>query len=158
MARDYAFVQVDVFTEQVLRGNPLAVVLDGQGLADTEMQAIVELDGDPAHPRFVWMRHPDATFRLRWTAPGWEVAATLRTPPGSPRTGTGSAGGPLGAYPLAHGLLAPGELVELASEQGTKRGRPSFVPIRLRATGAGARDIRVGGSVVPVLEGRLRVP
>jgi hypothetical protein len=32
------------------------------------------------------------------------------------------------------------------------------VHIRLRARDGGATDIGVGGSVVPVLEGRLRVP
>jgi len=48
--------------------------------------------------------------------------------------------------------------VRLVSEQGTKMGRPSFVHIRLRARGGGATDIDVGGGVVPVLEGRLRVP
>jgi hypothetical protein len=34
-------------------------------------------------------------------------------------------------------------------------GRQSFVHIRLRADGGAATDIDVGGSVVPVLEGRL---
>jgi PhzF family phenazine biosynthesis protein len=32
------FKQVDVFTAQALRGNPLAVVLDGSGLTDAQMQ------------------------------------------------------------------------------------------------------------------------
>ena len=71
---------------------------------------------------------------------------------------TGSASGPLGAYLVTHGLIAPGDTVRLVSEQGTKMGRPSFVHIRLRARTGGATDIGVGGGVVPVLEGRLRVP
>ena len=71
---------------------------------------------------------------------------------------TGSASGPLGAYLVLHGLIAPGETVRIVSEQGTKMGRPSFVHIRLRAQDGKATDISVGGSVVPVLEGRLRVP
>lgn len=132
MARDYRFIQVDVFTERIFGGNPLAVVLDGRGLSDGEMQAIaremnlaettflfaptradcaarvriftparelpfaghptlgtawvlattgalpagtttfmleegigpvaVEFEGDPGRPRFVWMKHRDATF------------------------------------------------------------------------------------------------
>jgi trans-2,3-dihydro-3-hydroxyanthranilate isomerase len=33
-------VQVDVFTDTPLCGNPLAVILDGQGLTDAQMQAI----------------------------------------------------------------------------------------------------------------------
>jgi trans-2,3-dihydro-3-hydroxyanthranilate isomerase len=48
--------------------------------------------------------------------------------------------------------------VEIVSEQGTRMGRPSFVHIRLRARDGGAGDIRVGGGVVPVLEGRLCIP
>ena len=31
------FVQIDVFTAEPLRGNPLAVVVDGDGLSDAEM-------------------------------------------------------------------------------------------------------------------------
>ena len=38
--RCHAFVQVDVFTDRVFGGNPLAVLLDGRGLSDGEMQAI----------------------------------------------------------------------------------------------------------------------
>jgi len=38
--RQYDYVTLDVFTEQRFGGNPLAVVLDGQGLSDAEMQAI----------------------------------------------------------------------------------------------------------------------
>jgi trans-2,3-dihydro-3-hydroxyanthranilate isomerase len=38
--RDYRFIQVDVFTDTMFRGNPLAVVLDAAGIADDEMQSI----------------------------------------------------------------------------------------------------------------------
>ena len=38
--REHRFVQVDVFTDRVFGGNPLAVVLDGRGIGDAEMQAI----------------------------------------------------------------------------------------------------------------------
>jgi trans-2,3-dihydro-3-hydroxyanthranilate isomerase len=80
----------------------------------------------------------------------------------APRSGvvedpaTGSASGPLGAYLVRHRLIeGPGPL-RFVSEQGTKMGRQSFVHVRLTATpDARAQDIRVGGAVVPVLEGRL---
>lgn len=36
----YRFAQVDVFTDRVFGGNPLAVFLDAEGLSDDEMQAI----------------------------------------------------------------------------------------------------------------------
>ena len=38
--RTYEFVQLDVFTQTPLAGNPLAVFTDGRGLNDTEMQAL----------------------------------------------------------------------------------------------------------------------
>jgi trans-2,3-dihydro-3-hydroxyanthranilate isomerase len=298
MAREYMFVQVDVFTDRLFGGNPLAVFLDGRGLTDGEMQSIaremnlsettfvlpptrpdclarvriftparevpfaghptigtiwvlaregrvpdgqpvaleegigpvpVELEGDPAHAGFVWMRHRDATFGppvrdrsavaaalglieadlepkapiatgttgslflyvplrdraavdravLDVTAmrrafgetalPGVFVFAAER-PAGAyarmfaPHTSgipedpaTGSASGPLGAYLVRHGLVDPGDPVELVSAQGVTMGRPSRVHIRLRAVGDAVTDIRVGGGVVPVLEGRLHL-
>ncbi len=39
-ARSYEFVQVDVFTQKPLAGNPLAIFTDGRGLADAQMQAL----------------------------------------------------------------------------------------------------------------------
>jgi trans-2,3-dihydro-3-hydroxyanthranilate isomerase len=38
--RRFSFVQLDVFTTQPFEGNSLAVVLDGRGLSDAEMQAL----------------------------------------------------------------------------------------------------------------------
>jgi trans-2,3-dihydro-3-hydroxyanthranilate isomerase len=296
MARDLELVQVDVFTERVFGGNPLAVFLDGRGLDDAEMQAIaremnlsettfvlpttrpdcaarvriftpgrevpfaghptvgttwvlatrgrlgrgrialeegigpveIELEGDPGRPSFVWMRHRDAEFGpevaaragvaaalglregdLRVGAPvrvgstgapflyvplrdrdavdraELDVAA-MRRAAGDPLPGvfvfaagksgaysrmfaphtsripedpaTGSASGPLGAYLVQFGLVPASGAVRLVSEQGTKLGRQSFVHIRLTASGRGVTDIAVGGSVVPVLEGRLTLP
>jgi trans-2,3-dihydro-3-hydroxyanthranilate isomerase len=71
---------------------------------------------------------------------------------------TGSASGPLGAYLVQHGLAVPADTVEILSEQGTRMGRPSFIRIRVRMTAGRVSEILVGGSVVPVIEGRLRVP
>lgn len=73
---------------------------------------------------------------------------------------SGSASGPLGAYLVHHGLVpAAGDSnLEIVSEQGTKMGRQSFVHVALRVRGGRSSHIRVGGGVVPVLEGRLRLP
>jgi trans-2,3-dihydro-3-hydroxyanthranilate isomerase len=301
VSREYRLVQVDVFTDRPLAGNPLAVVLAAQGLGAADMQAIarennlsetsfvfpsirsdcaarvriftpaqeipfaghptlgtawvlategllppgtrrfaleeglgpvpVELEGAPEQPAFVWMSQRDATFgpvekdraaiasalglgeaELQPDAPIQSVSAgnpflfvPLRDPATvdrasldvrellatlgesgtlgvfifamDPRSGqgriysrmfpfagvpedpaTGSASGPLGAYLVRHRLV-PGEgPLSLVSEQGTKMGRQSFVHIRLRAIEGQARDIRVGGGVVPVLDGRLCLP
>ena len=70
---------------------------------------------------------------------------------------TGSASGPLGAYLALNGMVKGSGEVKIVSEQGTKMGRQSFVHIRLTARGGIVTDIRVGGGVVPVLEGALRM-
>jgi trans-2,3-dihydro-3-hydroxyanthranilate isomerase len=294
MGRVYEFVQVDVFTERLFGGNPLAVFLDGRGLDDASMQALaremnlsettfvlpatradcaarvriftpvrelpfaghptvgtawvlatrarlggrasavleegigpvpVELEGDPARPSFVWMRHRDAEFgppitdragvaaALGLSVPALHASAPIRTgstgraflyvalrdraavdraaldvpamqrAAGEPLPGvfvfcpeargaysrmfaphtsrvpedpaTGAASGPLGAYLVTHGLIRGSGALRLVSEQGTRMGRQSFVHIRVRAEGGTATDIAVGGSVVPVLEGRV---
>jgi trans-2,3-dihydro-3-hydroxyanthranilate isomerase len=79
-------------------------------------------------------------------------------PPIAEDPATGSASGPLGAYLVKHGLAPSGDEVEIISEQGVKMQRPSSVHIRVRVTEAGPTDIRVGGGVVPVFEGVLRLP
>src|SRR5438876_11110282 len=38
--RTYEFVQLDVFAQAPLAGNPLAVFADARGLSDSEMQAL----------------------------------------------------------------------------------------------------------------------
>jgi len=300
--RAFRFVQVDVFTDRVFGGNPLAVFLDGRGLDDAVMQQIaremnlsesvflfppsrpdcvaalriftparelpfaghptigtawvlaahgmappgsarfvleekigpvpVELEGSLSRPAFVWMEHGPATFEpalenrdavarslglteadLRPGAPiqcgstgnpflfvplrdrstvdraaldarlilevmgdGPSVGVFVFSPDPDPVAGrvyarmfaahtsgvpedpaTGSASGPLGAYLVLTGLVRRAPVVEIVSEQGTKMGRQSFLHIRLAMEGERITGIRVGGSVVPVLDGELRL-
>jgi trans-2,3-dihydro-3-hydroxyanthranilate isomerase len=303
VTREYRFVQVDVFTERVFGGNPLAVVFDAKGLGDGEMQAIaremncsettfllpptrpdcaarvriftparevpfaghptigtswvlaterllpesslrfnleegigpveVTLEGEPTRPSFLWMRHEEARFgpelgdragfakalglaeadllagapvrtgstgnaklyiplrdrdavdRARLDVPallaaqgeGPNLGVFVFAPDPDPRAGrvysrmfaphtsgtpedpaTGSASGPLGAYLVERGLVVPADVVDIVSEQGTRMGRQSFLRIRIGMSGGRISEILVGGSVVPVIEGRLRVP
>jgi len=301
--RELLFVQVDVFTERVFGGNPLAVVFEAAGLSESEMQAIaremncsettfllpptrpdcearvriftparevpfaghptigtawvlateellpphtrrfnleegigpveVTLEGDLARPSLLWMRHGDARFgpelanragfaralglaesdllagapirtgstgstflyiplrdrqtvdQARLDVPallaaqgeGPNVGVFVFAPDPDPKAGrvysrmfaphtsgipedpaTGSASGPLGAYLVERGLVTPSATVDIVSEQGTRMGRPSFIRIRVGMAGGRVSGILVGGSVVPVIEGRLRVP
>jgi trans-2,3-dihydro-3-hydroxyanthranilate isomerase len=71
---------------------------------------------------------------------------------------TGSASGPLGAYLVDHGLARAAGEIRIVSEQGTKIGRQSFVHIAVKRSGDRIESLRVGGSVVPVLEGELTLP
>ncbi len=331
MSREYRFVQVDVFTDRVFGGNPLAVVFEAERLGDQQMQAIaremncsettfllpptrpecaarvriftpareipfaghptigtawvlatekllpvgaprfnleegigpveVTLEGEPTAPSFLWMRHGEATFgpeltnragfaralgltesdllagqpirtgstgntflyiplrdrevvdRARLDVPALLTAqgegpnlgvfvfapdpdkaaragrgAAAGEPSAYDRAGrgaaagepsaynkvysrmfaphtsgvpedpaTGSASGPLGAYLVERGLVAPGDTVDIVSEQGTRMGRQSFIRIRVGTSGGRIGEILVGGSVVPVIDGRLRV-
>ena len=303
MARQYPFVQVDVFSDRVLAGNPLAVLLDAVGLDERQMQAIarennlsettfvlpsahagcaarvriftptrelpfaghptlgtawvlathgrlptgatrlaleegigpvpVEFEGDPARPAFVWMTHGEPTFGPalaqrgafaralglaeadlldgvpiqsgstgngfvfvplrdrdavdRIVVDGPALVAAKRPQPEhgvfvvapDPDRGpnrvysrmfvpeqhgtledpaTGSASGPLGAYLVRHRVVEGGSDVSIVSEQGTAMGRQSFVHIRLRENNGRISDLRVGGAVVPVIEGTLTLP
>jgi PhzF family phenazine biosynthesis protein len=65
------FTQVDVFTAQPLKGNPLAVVLDGQGLDDAAMQAFAR-----------WTNLSETTFVLPPTQPGADYRVRIFTPGG----------------------------------------------------------------------------
>jgi PhzF family phenazine biosynthesis protein len=65
------FHQVDVFTSQPLRGNPLAVVHDAQGLSDTDMAALAR-----------WTRLSETTFILPATDPGADYRVRIFTPGG----------------------------------------------------------------------------
>lgn len=65
--RKRPFRQVDVFTAQPLRGNPLAVVLDGDGLSDAHMQVFA-----------AWTQLSETTFVLPPTAAGQAAGADYR--------------------------------------------------------------------------------
>ena len=299
MSRAYSLCQVDVFTDRIFGGNPLAVFTDGAGLSTDEMQAIaLEMNlsettfilppEDPAnlakvriftpraelpfagHPTvgtawvlarlgqvepgrqritlelglgpvavdfedvgdpgaFIWMNQGTATFgevltdrdaiaealnvepadlapdlpiqfvstgfpflfvpfatsaavdRATLSSGGFAGASTnaggaflFHSVPGSDRAysrmiatigggvwedpATGSASGPLGAYIVEHGLSSRGSSVEIVSEQGTQMGRQSFVHIRVASDGEAPGEISVGGSVVWVFDGTLRIP
>jgi trans-2,3-dihydro-3-hydroxyanthranilate isomerase len=296
MSRAYEFVQVDVFTNRIFGGNPLAVFLDGRGLSDAEMQTIamemnlsettfvlppdddthaarvriftpsaelpfaghptigtswvlrdrgvvpadadsfvlelgvgpiaVRIDGD-----FLWMDQGAATFgpivedraavadaiglgvedllpevpvqavstgspfiyvplrdpaTVDRVAPkldayqqlvkrvGWGTRSAFFFAP-KPDGGaharmigigrgmlredpaTGSANGPLGAYLVKYGLARGDGLVEIISEQGTAMGRQSFIHLRVASENGEPGRVEVGGQVVPVFEGVLRL-
>ncbi|MEJ6020994.1 PhzF family phenazine biosynthesis protein [Ramlibacter sp. PS4R-6] len=66
-----AFKQVDVFTAEAYRGNPLAVVLDGTGLSDDQMQHF-------AH----WTKLSETTFLLPPTTDAADYRVRIFTPGG----------------------------------------------------------------------------
>ncbi len=91
----------------------------------------------------------EATVHVRMFAP-------LLGVPEDPATG--SANGALGAYLVRHevvGLTPP--TTRIVSEQGAEMGRPSTVYVEIDHDGEGISAVRVGGQVVPVLEGVARL-
>ena len=65
------FRQVDVFSAEPYRGNPVAVVLDGAGLADDEMQRFAR-----------WTQLSETTFLTPPTDPAADYALRIFTPGG----------------------------------------------------------------------------
>ena len=85
-----AFQQVDVFTDTAFLGNPLAVVLDGEGLSDAQMQAFAAWT-QLSETTFVLPTSPEgaaggADYRVRIFTPGAELPFA-----GHPTLGTAHA-------------------------------------------------------------------
>ena len=71
--RQFRFIQVDVFTDRIFGGNPLAVVLDAEGLSDEEMQAIAR-EMNLSETTFVLPpTRPECATRVRIFTPGLEL-------------------------------------------------------------------------------------
>ncbi len=102
MSRARAFAQVDVFTAVPYLGNPVAVVLDGEGLSDLEMQRFAN-----------WTNLSETTFVLPPSDPAADYRVRIFTPKaelpfaGHPTLGTAHA-------VMAAGLATPrnGRLVQ----------------------------------------------
>jgi trans-2,3-dihydro-3-hydroxyanthranilate isomerase len=91
---------------------------------------------------------PEATAHVRVFAP---MVGVLEDP------ATGSANGTLGAYLVHHRAVPVKEGTNhFVSEQGAEMGRPSTVHILVDTSGGGITRVRVAGSVVPILDGRVR--
>ena len=67
------FQQVDVFTDQPLRGNPLAVVVDGEGLSDAQMADFARWTHLSETTFLLPPSDPSADYRVRIFTPGGEL-------------------------------------------------------------------------------------
>lgn len=70
--RPRAFAQVDVFSQDPLRGNPVAVVLDAEGLSDQTMAAFANWT-NLSETAFLFPGGPDADYRWRVFTPEREL-------------------------------------------------------------------------------------
>lgn len=71
--RTRPFRQVDVFTAVPYRGNPVAVVLDGEGLSDAEMGRFARWTNLSETTFLLPPTTPEADYRLRIFTPGGEL-------------------------------------------------------------------------------------
>jgi len=143
---EFVFRQVDVFTSQPLRGNPLAVVVGADALTDTQMAAFAN-----------WTNLSETTFLLRPTSPLADYRVRIFTP----QRELSFAGHPtLGSCHvwLASGAIPKGDEVVQECEIGLVRirrglGRLSFAAPKMRRTGALEPDV-----LAQVVEGLRLVP
>ncbi|MDZ4738110.1 MAG: PhzF family phenazine biosynthesis protein [Rhodospirillaceae bacterium] len=80
---DHPFETVDVFTDRLFGGNPLAVVLDARGLSDGQMQAIAREFNFSETTFLLPPTDPANTAKVRIFTPGVEVPFA-----GHPNVGT----------------------------------------------------------------------
>ena len=127
------FVQLDVFAARPGDGNPLAVVLEADGLDDDAMQAIARWTRLPETTFVLPPSTPDASYRLRIFSPRREVPFA-----GHPSIGSAHA-------VLDAGLAAPrdGRLVQECAV--------GLLPVEVRGDGRGRR-IAVRAPRAKVLE------
>ena len=111
------YVQLDVFADRPGAGNPLAVVLDAEGLDDDAMQAIAR-----------WTRLPETTFVL----PPTEAGASYRLRIFSPRREVPFAGHP--SVGTAHAVLDAG-LATTRDGILVQQGIAGSLPLRVEGEG-----------------------
>lgn len=121
------FRQVDVFTAEAYRGNPVAVVLDGEGLTTQEMQRFAS-----------WTNLSETTFVLPATAPGADYRVRIFTPvselpfAGHPTLGTCHAWLEAGGTPRQGGLITQECEAGLIELRQTRAGLAFAAPPVLR--------------------------
>ncbi|ADU71119.1 PhzF family phenazine biosynthesis protein [Pantoea sp. At-9b] len=113
-----AFKQVDVFTSSAFRGNPLAVIMDAQGLSDAQLAAIAR-----------WTNLSETTFVLPPTAAAADYRVRIFTPGGElPFAGHPTLGTAHALLEAGWPLKTPGKIVQ---ECGV-----GLVDVRISADGA----------------------
>jgi PhzF family phenazine biosynthesis protein len=130
------FAQIDVFTDEPYRGNPVAVVLDGQGISDEEMQRVAN-----------WTNLSETTFVLPPTEPGADYHVRIFTPvaelpfAGHPTLGTCHAWLEAGGAPQGGGEIVQQCGVGLVRIRHGADGRLAFAAPPLIRSGAAEEDV-----------------
>jgi PhzF family phenazine biosynthesis protein len=112
------YLQLDVFADRPGAGNPLAVVLDAEGLGDDAMQAIAR-----------WTRLPETTFVFPASSPDASYALRIF----SPRREVPFAGHP--SVGTAHAVLESG-VARCQDGMLVQEGIAGLLPLRVEGDGA----------------------
>jgi trans-2,3-dihydro-3-hydroxyanthranilate isomerase len=140
------FVTLDVFTDRRFAGNPLAVVLDAEALADAAMQAIAREFGHPETMFVLAPGNPDHRARVRIFTPMRELPFA-----GHPTVGTAVLLG------LRDGTAAGGDIVleegigpvrcTLEASAGGQGSARFAVPQMPAEVGPAADDAAIAGAL-----------
>lgn len=141
------YVQLDVFADRPGAGNPLAVVLDAEGLDDATMQAIAR-----------WTRLPETTFVFPPTQPGASYRVRMFSPrrevpfAGHPSVGTAHAVMQAGLAAPKDGLLWQEGIAGVLPLRVVGEGRRRSIAVRTPR----ARVVEVADATDPRLAPALR--
>lgn len=128
------YAVLDVFADRPGAGNPLAVVLDGDGLNEVQMQAIAQWTRLPETTFVQPAADPQASYRIRMFSPRREVVFA-----GHPSVGTAAA-------MLDAGLATPRDGLLLQD------GAAGRLPLQVETDTHGARIISVRTPKARVVE------
>jgi PhzF family phenazine biosynthesis protein len=149
--RHRPFKQVDVFTATPYRGNPLAVVLDGEGLSAQEMQHFTAWTNLSEATFLLPPTHPRADYRVRIFYPASELPFAGHPTLGSCHAWLEAGGTPRGEYVVQEcgiGLVKlrrDGQRLAFAAPPLRRGGPLDEADVDLIARGLGiAREAIVG--------------
>jgi PhzF family phenazine biosynthesis protein len=145
------FAQVDVFTSRPFGGNPVAVVLDGEGLAREDMLRF-------AH----WTNLSETTFVLPPSHPGADYRVRIFTPvaelpfAGHPTLGTCHAWLEAGGAPAAEDRIVQECDAGLIAVRRTAEGLAFAAPPLVRSGPVDEADVRHVAEVLGIDRGDVR--
>ena len=119
------YMQVDVFADRPGAGNPLAVVLDAEGLDDAAMQAIARWTRLPETTFLFPAASADSSYRLRIFSPRREVPFA-----GHPSVGSAHVALAAGLAQVEDGLLVQDGIAGKLPLRVTGSGRKRTIAVR----------------------------
>ena len=126
------FKQVDVFTSVPYRGNPLAVVLDGDGLTTEQMQHFTDWTNLSEATFLLPPTNPGADYRVRIFSPGRELPFAGHPTLGSCHAWLEAGGKPRGEHVVQECGVG---LVKLRRDSAGGQVRLAFAAPPLRKSG-----------------------